>query len=98
MAVTSLSVLLALSTLAIASAYDRPAAVKDFGKIDVDSSGHATDEEVGAHLDRQYEAEMDAWIQFYDTNADGKVEKKEYFSKPKSNQGYWETVDLNTDE
>jgi hypothetical protein len=41
---------------------------------------------------------MDAWLEFYDTNKDGKVHKDEYFALPKSNQRYWDSVDINNDE
>ena len=42
--------------------------------------------------------EVDAWVSFYDTNKDGKVHKDEYFALPKSNQQYWDSVDINNDE
>ena len=37
-------------------------------------------------------------MDFYDTNKDGRVHKDEYFGLPKSNQRYWESVDINSDE
>ncbi len=37
-------------------------------------------------------------MDFYDTNKDGQVHKDEYFGLPKSNQRYWESVDINGDE
>ena len=34
----------------------------------------------------------------YDTNKDGRVHKDVYFGLPKSNQRYWDSVDINSDE
>ena len=42
--------------------------------------------------------EVQAWMDFYDSDRDGKVTKDEYFALPKSNQRYWDSVDLNSDE
>lgn len=36
-------------------------------------------------------------MDFYDTDGDGKVHVDEYFALPKSNQRYWDSVDLNKD-
>ena len=47
---------------------------------------------------RSMQKEMDAWLDYYDTNKDGKVHKDEYFGQPKSNQRYWDSVDINNDE
>ena len=38
-----------------ASAYNRPAASKDFKDLDMDESGHVDRAEVDAHLDRQFD-------------------------------------------
>ena len=35
---------------------------------------------------------------FYDTDKDGRVHVDEYFGLPKSNQRYWDSVDINNDE
>eukprot|EP01047_Picozoa_sp_COSAG01_P038059 COSAG01_NODE_3065_length_6646_cov_13.181610_4_plen_122_part_00 len=53
---TPLSLLAALlmAMLMVAQAYDRPEATKNFADIDTDESGHASHEEVDAHLDRQF--------------------------------------------
>ena len=44
------------------------------------------------------QAEVQAWMDFYDSNKDGKVHVDEYFALPKSNQRYWDSVDVNSDE
>lgn len=44
------------------------------------------------------QAEAAAWMEFYDANGDGQVQKDEYFSLPRSNQRYWDSVDVNGDE
>ena len=116
--------------LSVASAYNRPPSSKNFAEIDTDASGHATEEEVLAHIDSQFKVripaawrlchtppfwpsasetrhasrlfaaqkEVDAWFEFYDSNKDGKVHYDEYMALPKSNQQYWDSVDINKDQ
>ena len=84
--------------LSVASAYNRPPSSKNFAEIDTDASGHATEEEVLAHIDSQFKKEVDAWFEFYDSNKDGKVHYDEYMALPKSNQQYWDSVDINKDQ
>ena len=43
------------------------------------------------------QSEVAAWMDFYDTDKDGKVKEDEYFGLPKSNQRYWDSVDINKD-
>ena len=45
-----------------------------------------------------WQAEAQAWMDFYDTDKDGRVHVDEYFGLPKSNQRYWDSVDINNDE
>jgi len=89
--------LVLLSLLACAQAYDRPGVETNFAKLDTDSSDHVTTPEVLAHLDRQFLEEVELWIKFYDSDGDGKVQKDEYFALPKSNEEYWEGADLDKD-
>ena len=52
------------------------------------------------HSSRLFAAqkEVDAWFEFYDSNKDGKVHYDEYMALPKSNQQYWDNVDINKDQ
>ncbi len=126
-----LRLLLLLAACALAAAYDRPAASKEFKDLDTDESGHVSRDEIDGHLDRQFEVrlpsslaklestaahwlrcfgsclltgralwqtEAQAWMGFYDTDKDGRVHVDEYFGLPKSNQRYWDSVDINNDE
>ena len=52
---TFCSLLGLLSLAMVVRAYDRPEPTKDFNDLDIDRSGHASHEEVDAHLDRQFQ-------------------------------------------
>ena len=53
-----LRLLLLLAACALAAAYDRPAASKDFKDLDTDESGHVSRDEIDGHLDRQFEVRL----------------------------------------
>jgi hypothetical protein len=42
------------SSAMVAAAYNRPPLTDNFDDIDTDKSGHASDAEIGQHLDRQF--------------------------------------------
>ena len=76
-----LRLLLLLAACALAAAYDRPAASKDFKDLDTDESGHVSRDEIDGHLDRQFEVRLPSplaklestaahWLRFRELPAD----------------------------